>query len=568
MDVPSLLDWLPGETLYSLCARQHAFWGHSHPSRTAQILFGGRQAGFQHDFPGCIAALAERTKGVWGSGRLIAENRTLLRFFRPFLDEARYENAINAMLSRSVAHLKFSLGLLTSHFRANHPLKACPECIEADRGQTGWTQWHLEHQFPGIWVCRRHETILFESTLKATGVSRFDWVRPLPSGEWQPCIRPSAQGLSRLKRLAELIAAVVNEDRPAGWLPIERIQGALIEALRARGMVTESGQLRLKMIAPEFVEYAQGFQGVRELEALPVDQADAEMQLGRLLRPMRTGTHPLRFLVLIDWLFPNFDAFQQALRAIDNVPESADRTPAGPKPDEKELLRRVVVDRIRSGEAPSPVARSVGIDVATARAWAAAQGIITSSRPSVLLDKCRAAVVRDLERGLETRAVAEKHSLSLSSITRVLRTTVGLHERWRIARATGARDVRRAEWLQARKKLPGHGPKLLRASFPAVYAWLYRNDRAWLEVNSLVPVQRPSTQSRIRWDERDLELRAAVQNAVLRLSEERSGRSLRLWQIYQAVPELKAKLLQLDRMPLTSATLEQALKKGRRPRNN
>jgi hypothetical protein len=43
----------------------------------------------------------------------------------------------------TLAHFKLRLGILTSRFRANHPLKACVVCMAADRNRFGWAYWHL-----------------------------------------------------------------------------------------------------------------------------------------------------------------------------------------------------------------------------------------------------------------------------------------------------------------------------------------------------------------------------------------------------------------------------------------
>lgn len=43
--VDSLLPWLPGETLFSLCSRQHRLWGYSLSSRSTEIMFGGKRTG-------------------------------------------------------------------------------------------------------------------------------------------------------------------------------------------------------------------------------------------------------------------------------------------------------------------------------------------------------------------------------------------------------------------------------------------------------------------------------------------------------------------------------------------
>lgn len=126
--VDSLPPWLRGETLFSLCSRQHRLWGHNLSSRSTEILFGGKRLGTQHDFPSGLDAFALRTEGQLGSAVEIARDRTMLRFHRPFFAKAEIDHAIWAMRGPAVAHLKFRLGLLTSRFRANHPLKASVAC--------------------------------------------------------------------------------------------------------------------------------------------------------------------------------------------------------------------------------------------------------------------------------------------------------------------------------------------------------------------------------------------------------------------------------------------------------
>ena len=79
-----LLRWLPDETLYSLAARHHRFWGHSLASDTADALFGTSRVATYHDLPGGLAAFVELTSGVYGGLRVLALERTLLQFYRPF----------------------------------------------------------------------------------------------------------------------------------------------------------------------------------------------------------------------------------------------------------------------------------------------------------------------------------------------------------------------------------------------------------------------------------------------------------------------------------------------------
>ena len=96
---------------------------------------------------------------------------------------------------------------------------------------------------------------------------------------------------------------------------------------------------------------------------------------------------------------------------------------------------------------------------------------------------------------------------------------------------------------------------------PAVYAWLYRNDRSWLQEN--LPARRLDAQlkdkPRVAWDQRDLKLSAMVEAAVLEISSASGPSKIQLWQLYQRVPELKAKLSVLDRLPLTRRVIESVL---------
>lgn len=57
------LPWVPGETLFSLCSRQHKFWGYGDSGETARLLFGRRRAGTHHDIPNSLDEFAHRTGG-------------------------------------------------------------------------------------------------------------------------------------------------------------------------------------------------------------------------------------------------------------------------------------------------------------------------------------------------------------------------------------------------------------------------------------------------------------------------------------------------------------------------
>ena len=57
----------------------------------------------------------------------------------------------------------------------------------------------------------------------------------------------------------------------------------------------------------------------------------------------------------------------------------------------------------------------------------------------------------------------------------------------------------------------------------------------------------------------NIELSTEVKRAALKLVEKNQKSPIRLWQLYQQIPELKAKLQVLDRLPLTKRAIEEAL---------
>jgi hypothetical protein len=170
-------------------------------------------------------------------------------------------------------------------------------------------------------------------------------------------------------------------------------------------------------------------------------------------------------------------------------------------------------------------------------------------------------LVRSLRSGADKSDLAGRFGVSVETITRLLRTEVGLHAAWKSARLTAARGRARSAWEELCAGHVGIGVKLLRAMDPASYAWLYRNDRAWLmeHLPDRGTLAKPTRQGSVRWDERDLRLSAEVRQAAARFAANAGRQAMQLWQIYQLVPQLKPKLRALDRLPLTRQALEDAL---------
>lgn len=540
-------EWLPDETFFSVASRYHAISGNRLPVQTNLALFGRARGGSQHDFPSHLKEFAERTEQRLGSAEDIATTHTILPFFLPARSDEEAKAAQDSLINSLGGMLKYRLGILTSRFRANHPLKACPACLEKDVIEHGTPYWHRMHQLPGVWVCPLHATMLHEATLKSSGVMRFGWTLP-NTDTLRPVVVEFGGGaairaLIDFARLAshwsKLSPATVNVD-------------ALGETYRS--VLLSSGRSTDRQdIARNYCEAIAPLRVVPELDSLPATAQAALHQINRWIFAPRGNTHPLRHLSFIFWLFRDWQSFWSIYESIAKPQGGAD-VPAEPSalvaPDHR---KAPLVELIRTGTSAAAAARAFGIDTVTAIAWATAEGVTTRRRPKALKHEKRAELIKALMMGCGKAEAAAQHAVSIQSVTRLLRSEVGLQQAWDTARLASSRTKARSIWDQTLRAFANEGISAARRHEPATYAWLYRNDRSWL-VEACASVE--SARSRpnvpcLDWDSRDSQLANEVRQAAEKLAERNPRTPLKLWQLYQLVPELKAKLGALERLPLT-----------------
>lgn len=118
------------------------------------------------------------------------------------------------------------------------------------------------------------------------------------------------------------------------------------------------------------------------------------------------------------------------------------------------------------------------------------------------------------------------------------------------------RDYYRGEWLKLMNQYPNKSKTELRQLNKAVYAWLYRNDKDYLQLNSPEP-RYTYKNTRVDWDKRDKEKLDKVKVAVEKMlnSTEKPERiTISLIGSKLGIRGLLEK--HLDKMPLTKQCLD------------
>lgn len=560
-----IVNWLPDETVFSLSSRHHQLSGNLRAYVTCKQLFGHHQHGTEHDLPSRIDELVLRTQCQVGTAHEIIYHHTILPYYLPFKSKDTTEIAYAALQGDGIGHLKYKLGILTSRFGASHPLKACPECLTADRAQFQVAYWHLEHQYPGAWTCLAHHCLLKMASVKANKVGRFLWFLP-DETILHDAVIPSMLLSSTYRQLLTQLIALTNASVGLAHLPqgfcfdVERLLCVYLDAARERRLLSGRDRLRSEAIGEDFFQFARIFRSVPELSSLPGSADEAAGQAVRLLRMPRTGTHPVRHLCLILWLFGDWPTFWNKYQTApsfhtNNLPISKDNTMS--------ILREDFLKYMREdGCSIRAAARHVGVSVNTGLEWAAQAGIHVSRRAKVIKTDVRENIIADLQSGEDKPSVAIKYGVSVQTVSRVLRSDRGLADIWREARFGRDRALMRGQWADLFASNPSSSPKMLRLIGPALYAWLYRHDREWLKDQlSLQPNGIKGNYAAVAWHKRDARLSEEVLRAHLALHEQNAGIQLSLQDITGRVPGLIDAIPRLHHLPLTRTILERLLTK-------
>lgn len=472
------------ETLFSWCSRYHRMSANGRDAATCMQLFGDRRIGTAHDLPARLDALVTRSGGAIGDAVSIINQRTLLPFYLPFRSPRLAALAHEAMRGPSIGSLKYQLGLLTSGLGAAHPLKSCPRCIAVDQERNGWAYWHRDHQLPGTWICTRHQVHLRVSPCKLDQRARFAWVLPSSSAEsisTGASLNAKDRGAMRwLAKLASMGAELVQLEHGTLDDPV-RLGLALRHRLIDLSLASPCGRIRWRDIEPSLDLLSKRQLTLPEMQHL----ADKELLKEQLLRALsgRSVTHPLRWLLWCSVWFNDLHALKASYdQSAPSEEVQPDPTPTPTTTNGPHAWQGTILSEACAGKISMPrAAQQAGVSYSTFTAWASAQGTEAPHRPQKLTHDIRETIVTRLQLGHEKSDLAIELQLSVETITRVLRTTPGLQAQWHQSRFDLRLAKARNDWNGLRQGEDGLATKAARKVAPATYAWLYRNDRQWLE---------------------------------------------------------------------------------------
>ncbi|VVE52682.1 hypothetical protein PCE31106_04769 [Pandoraea cepalis] len=433
------------------------------------------------------------------------ERHTMLPYFKPFIEKSRYQASRRALLQTPATSLKLYLGLPSSRLGAANPLRYCDACASSDLRTLGVPTWHRVHQLPGVLVCPVHEIALNQSNhIEQHKYRHVLFLPDEPLSQFTKAVpEPSRCAQASLLRIASLSCELLNKSkRPNGQLHALRNR---YRALLERHELTRSAT-RVDVVALQRAVAAHWapLREIKPFSGLLGSIGGDHDWLTSLVRKPRGVSHPLKHLMLIGAFSPTLDAFfspPKAVIAAQNMHQGRG------EPRTSSLVGDVLKLMWERGFSARQAARELAIDVHTVMTIAHREGVRIAQRPKRIFESDVAAIKTQLRAGASITKIAARTGISTASVGRILVRDMELQVQRRANRHKKQRRKMHAIYLSIRRKYPHDSATALRSREPGCYAWLYRNDRAWLrshmpEVSSLARV----SNLKGAWEQRDIEL--------------------------------------------------------------
>ena len=158
--------------------------------------------------------------------RYLLQHHTVFPYVTAFMPEGKAESLEQKVLLRPA---DVSLASLTASVTQAVPFRrVCKECIREDRHQHGESYWHRSHLLPGVHICTRHGTRLWETDIPLrSGVSKL----MMPAEAMPYRYRPQASNdiLETVTRLSNRALDTRTHDAHLNHRALACLKGYLLE---------------------------------------------------------------------------------------------------------------------------------------------------------------------------------------------------------------------------------------------------------------------------------------------------------------------------------------------------
>lgn len=535
--------YLDGELLYSWMSRLHALNARHDPSQTLLDVFGISTIVPSLDLPGNLEAFISTSLG-WGpftSASQAASDATLYPYFTRFMSPERRADVLQRICRTDARGLKTAMGLIANRFRASTMLKSCLVCDKECLKQHGCMMWLRIHQLPGVDVCPIHSESLVAYHMQSEQVDK------------QLLIARNSSHLVKIDvtnpGLAQQFATLSLQALQLDALPLSNQDraGRYLEAVAQLGF-RRGDRTDWERLAGHIGQHYQWFEGMACRDRLLSSDATPLRWIQDIcLRPERS-LHPICHILMAGALFGDI----AGLFAADRPGRSEDTSESIEPPAQRRCKRPPDWDALIEDVSLSccEVARQSGISTTTVVQARKMKGLLIQARPKFVHQPIIDNVVAAAKRGRSVNEIVQRTLLSSSTVYRILKS-----EHLKVLKVPDLCCHNRQHWETLVSIYAGDGTKAIRARCPAIYAWLYRNDRDWLRQHSPKRTRGKHHQVKVDWHVRDMRIAQCIEDAAKIAVA--SGRTKRLSQSFLLRSTHEEWMIRrnLHKLPLVSQAL-------------
>jgi hypothetical protein len=407
----------------------------------------------------------------------------------------------------------------------------------------GELYWRRDHQLPGVLVCSTHSAPLADSQVVLADTSRHEFIAAdednCPSDPAPPAWADQPETVKLLLDIAIASASLLTT--PPGARSFDGWGEEIRLAVRLRGFSPRGDKIDQRALVNEF---SARFGPI--LNILP------EATRGSWLKAI-THLHKRAFAPLHHILIRLL---------IESIPLVEASNPFGlaPWPCRNPLAEHYGQSVITNCKLHKQHGKSIGV-------FRCSCGYVfsTASEPG-----SRARIL-DLGRMFKTRLreliTAGNGLWSTANVLHVTPNTVlryaallGLETPWK-ARYVYAklppidRDAMRAAWTDGHAAASDLTRTQLRCQIPAVYGWLYANDRDWLEGQPPAVTTNSCKKPRVNWSDLDAEKAEVLRREVARLRAQIPPQRITRAALERATGQTDWLTTRLDKLPLCATAL-------------
>jgi hypothetical protein len=308
---PQASDCLPqpfvDETLYSWCARYHRLNGSNNPRTTSRRLFGHPTAGLRPEQPYHLGQFQKNTHRRLGSLDVLLRQRTVFGFYAPFLSPIAIAKVSQHLEGGDGMPARALLGMSKDGQSARAALRYCPECIKEQLASNAVSWWKREQLWPSLCICPEHGCFLTATRDKLLERASADYFLAHELGASQLQL-PSAI----TPRQHQLLSSLTNWTTKLANMPDSSfddsvLRFAYLKQAKQLGWVALDGSLRLRLLQESFLAQCGAIATFPAFHFIKFADAVNGGFLGTLLRLYPGRRHPSKHIVLMNFLFADFD---------------------------------------------------------------------------------------------------------------------------------------------------------------------------------------------------------------------------------------------------------------------